>query len=163
MFIGWTIPSFRIASEMERWKWRPFRHVLGKKDRKIFDEMFSYSRLYNAAGTMACRPVLIQVVLISIIFEHYKRLSTLTGGKNKKEWKLLRIALTITISLDGICAHKLMGSGYKLHHKSFCQQHKLYHLRWWWGTKSVWVLLLELVDFHMKLRWLLLAMQLTLR
>jgi len=31
--------------------------------------------LYNAAGTTACRPILVHVVLISIIFEHYKQLT----------------------------------------------------------------------------------------
>jgi hypothetical protein len=67
--MGRTIPSYRIASEMERWKWRPFRKLLDKQDRKIFDEMLSISHLYNAAGTMACRPVLIHVILMSIIFE----------------------------------------------------------------------------------------------
>ena len=72
--MGRTIPSYRIASEMERWKWRPFRKFLDKENRKFFDEMFSHSRLYNAAGTMACRPVLIHTILISIIFEHYKQL-----------------------------------------------------------------------------------------
>jgi hypothetical protein len=71
-----TIPSFRCASEIERWKWRPFRKLLDK-DRKIFDEMFSYSRLHNSAGTMACRPVLIHTVLMSILFEQYKQLDTL--------------------------------------------------------------------------------------
>jgi hypothetical protein len=81
MFMGRTIPSFRIASEMERWKWRPFRNALGKKDRKIFDEMLSISRLYNVAGTMACRPVLVHVMLISIIFEHYKQLTKLATEK----------------------------------------------------------------------------------
>ena len=75
--MGRTIPSYRIASEMERWKWRPFRKFLDKENRKFFDEMFSYSRLYNAAGTMACRPVLIHRILISIIFEHYKQLRKL--------------------------------------------------------------------------------------
>jgi len=79
--MGRTIPSFRIASEMERWKWRPFRNALGKKDRKIFDEMLSISRLYNVAGTMACRPVLVHVMLISIIFEHYKQLTKLATEK----------------------------------------------------------------------------------
>ena len=79
--MGRTIPSFRIASEMERWKWRPFRNALGKKDRKIFDEMFSYSRLYDVAGTMACRPVLVHVILVSIIFEHYKQLTKLATEK----------------------------------------------------------------------------------
>ena len=75
--MGRTIPSYRIASEMERWKWKPFRKFLDKENRKFFDEMFSYSRLYNAAGTMACRPVLIHTILISIIFEHYKQLRKL--------------------------------------------------------------------------------------
>jgi hypothetical protein len=62
---------------MERWKWRPFRKLLDKQDRKIFDEMLSIPRLYNAAGTMACRPVLIHTILMSIIFEHYKQLTKL--------------------------------------------------------------------------------------
>lgn len=46
-------------------------------ERKMFDEMMSYSRLYNTAGVMACKPVLIQPILMSIIFEHYKQLSKL--------------------------------------------------------------------------------------
>jgi hypothetical protein len=45
---------------------------LGKKDRKMFDEMMSYPRLNNSAGSNACRPVLIHPILMSIIFEHYK-------------------------------------------------------------------------------------------
>jgi hypothetical protein len=40
----------------------------------MFDEMFSYSRLYNAAGVVACKPVLLHPILMSIIFEHYKQL-----------------------------------------------------------------------------------------
>jgi hypothetical protein len=75
MVVGRTIPSYRIASETEIWKWKSFRRLLDKQDRKIFDEMLSIPRLYNAAGTMACRPVLIHVILMSIIFEHYKQLS----------------------------------------------------------------------------------------
>jgi hypothetical protein len=44
------------------------------------DEMMSYPRLYNAAGVTACKPVLIQPILMSIIFQHYKQLDTI---KNK--------------------------------------------------------------------------------
>jgi hypothetical protein len=73
--MGRTIPSYRIASEMEIWKWRPFRRALDKQDRKVFDEMLSIPRFYNSAGTMACRRILIHVILMSIIFEHYKQLS----------------------------------------------------------------------------------------
>jgi hypothetical protein len=79
--MGRTIPSFRIASEMERWKWRMFRKFLDKQDRKVFNELLSIPRLYNAAGTMACRPVLIHVILMSIIFEHYKQLTKLLSKK----------------------------------------------------------------------------------
>ena len=75
--MGRTIPSYRIASEIEILKWRTFRKLLDKQDRKIFDEMVSIPRLYNAAG-MACRPVLIHIILISIIFEHYKQLAKIS-------------------------------------------------------------------------------------
>jgi hypothetical protein len=54
------------------------------QDRKIFDEMISIPRFYNVAGTMACRPVLIQTILMSIIFEHYKQLAKLVSKSNKK-------------------------------------------------------------------------------
>jgi hypothetical protein len=83
--MGRTIPSYRIASEMERWKWKPFRKLLDKQDRKKFDEMLSISHLYNAAGTMACRPVLIHVILMSIIFEHYKQLTKIVSKKIKNQ------------------------------------------------------------------------------
>jgi hypothetical protein len=80
-----TIPSYRIASEIEILKWRPFRKLLDKQDRKVFDEMFSYSRLYNSAGSNACRPVLIYPILMSIIFEHYKKLTILVSEKTKNQ------------------------------------------------------------------------------
>ena len=79
--MGRTIPSYRIAIEMERNKWKIFRQKLDKKDRKIFDEMFSYSRLYNSAGSNACRPILIHPILMSIIFEHYKQLKKLMSSQ----------------------------------------------------------------------------------
>jgi hypothetical protein len=81
--MGRTIPSYRIASEIEIRKWRPFRKLLDKQDRKKFDDMVSIPRFYNVAGTMACRPVLIHVILMSIIFEHYKQLSKINGKDSK--------------------------------------------------------------------------------
>ena len=72
-----TIPSYRIATEIERSKWKIFRQSLDKRDRKEFDKMFSYSRLYNSAGSNACRPVLIHPIIMSIIFEHYEQLEKL--------------------------------------------------------------------------------------
>ena len=49
--MGRTIPSYRIASQMEIRKWKPFRKLLDKQDRKKFDEMLSISHLYTVAGS----------------------------------------------------------------------------------------------------------------
>lgn len=72
--MGRTVPSYRLASEREKRKWHLFRQELDKSERKMFDEMMSYSRLYNTAGVGACKPVLLHPILMSIIFEHYKQL-----------------------------------------------------------------------------------------
>lgn len=81
--MGRTIPFYRIASDMEIMKWRPFRKLLNKQDRKKFDRMFSYSRLDNSAGSNACRPELIHPILMSIILEHYKKLTKLVDEQKR--------------------------------------------------------------------------------
>lgn len=78
--MGRTVPAFRLAAEMERTKWKQFRSLLDKKDRKMFDEMFDYVKLYNSACMMACKPLVIHSVLMSIIFQHYKQLKSLEEG-----------------------------------------------------------------------------------
>jgi hypothetical protein len=85
MIVRRTIPSYRIATEMENIKWKPFRQALSKKDRKMFDEMMTYPRLYNSAGNNACRPQLIHSILMSIIFEHYKQLDILRKSVERKK------------------------------------------------------------------------------
>jgi hypothetical protein len=47
--MGRTIPSYRIASKMEYAEWKNFQRALPKADRKLFDNMFSISVLYNSA------------------------------------------------------------------------------------------------------------------
>jgi len=83
--MGRTIPSYRIETEMERSKWKIFRQQLNKKENKMFDEMLDYSRLYNSAGSNACRTELIHPILMSIVLEHYKQLEKLRkSAANKK-------------------------------------------------------------------------------
>ena len=82
--MGRTIPSYRIATVIERNKWKVFRESLNRKEKKLFDEMFDYSRLYNSAGSNACRPELIHLILMSIIFEQYKQLTKLVTAKIKQ-------------------------------------------------------------------------------
>ncbi|HEX9317577.1 MAG TPA: hypothetical protein VF884_01445 [Nitrososphaeraceae archaeon] len=72
--MGRTIPSYRIAAEIERKRWRPFRLMLKRKDRKLYDSMLSLPRLYNSAGMMVCRPVVFHSVVMAILFHHYKQL-----------------------------------------------------------------------------------------
>ena len=72
--MGRTIPSFRIASVEEQKEWKPFRQALDKKDRKMFDQMFSIAHLYNSACSYAAKPIRIHPIFMSIIFHHYKQL-----------------------------------------------------------------------------------------
>ena len=83
--VGRTVPSFRMAAEIERTRWTQFRSYLDKKDRKMFDQMYDYVKLNNAACSNACRPVVIHAVLMSIIFEHYKQLTKLMEQKKAKD------------------------------------------------------------------------------
>jgi len=79
--VGGIVHSFRIAAEIERTKWKQFRSYLGKKDRKMFDQMYDYYKLHNTACSNACRPVVIHAVFMAIIFEHYKQLTKLMEQK----------------------------------------------------------------------------------
>jgi hypothetical protein len=58
-----TVPSFRIAFEMEKAEWKPFRNALDKSERKEFDEMFDIPTLYlsacfNSVQLIALHPIL---------------------------------------------------------------------------------------------------------
>jgi hypothetical protein len=72
--MGRTIPSFRLALEMEEREWRPFRNALDKKDRKKFDDMFDIPRLYTSACSYAVQPVRLYPILMSILLHCYKQL-----------------------------------------------------------------------------------------
>ena len=80
--MGRTIPSFKISSTIEERKWKPFRNLLDKTD-KIFDEMFSLTRLYNTASYQCVRPARIRAILMSIVFHNYKKLSRLSKSNIK--------------------------------------------------------------------------------
>ena len=85
--MGRTIPSFRIASVMEENEWKSFRNSLDKFDRKILDDMFGISHLYNSACSYSAKYVRIHPIFMSIIFHHYKQLMQLTEQQIKAEEK----------------------------------------------------------------------------
>jgi hypothetical protein len=51
----------------------------------MFDQMYDCVKLHNTACMMACRPVVIHSVLMSIIFEHYKQLTKLMDQQKAKD------------------------------------------------------------------------------
>ncbi len=50
-----------------------------KENKKLFDEMFSLSKLYNSACSIRNDPIVIRPVMMSILFHHYKQLLALKG------------------------------------------------------------------------------------
>ena len=133
--MGRTIPSYRIATEMERNKWKVFRERLNKKEKKTFNQMFDYCRLYNSAGSNACRPFLIHPILMSIIFEHYKQSNKIVNqvSATQKEnecdvescyLNLLHLKLSIMSQCILLFHLKLVGGRFlvRLHPSSFSHQ-----------------------------------------
>jgi hypothetical protein len=87
--MGRTIPSFRIASIIEENEWKSLRNSLDKSERKIFDDMFAISHLYNSASSYSAKYVRIQPIFMSIIFHHYKQLTKLTEQVEKNDRSLM--------------------------------------------------------------------------
>jgi len=85
--MGRTIPSFRIASVIEKEKWKSFRKALDKKDRKIVDDMFDISILYNSASAYSAKYVIIHPIFMSIVFHHYKQLMKMSEELDQVEGK----------------------------------------------------------------------------
>jgi hypothetical protein len=95
--MGRTIPSFRIALDMEKADWKPFRNALDKSERKDFDDMFDIPRLYLSACSNSVQLVPLHPIIMSILFHHYKELiqlsseveqieeATVNSNKKKKE------------------------------------------------------------------------------
>jgi hypothetical protein len=83
MLMGRTIPSFRIASVMEKGEWKSFRKALDKKDRNIFDDMFDVSILYNSASAYSAKYIRIHPIFMSIIFHHYKKLTEISERRKQ--------------------------------------------------------------------------------
>ena len=75
--MGRTVPSFRIALYQEEKKWRLFRATLDKKNKALFDDVFSTARLYISACMMVCRPVRLESIFMAIIFHHFKQILSL--------------------------------------------------------------------------------------
>jgi hypothetical protein len=83
--MGRTIPSFRIALDMEKAEWKPFRNALDKSEKKEFDDMFDIPRLYLSACSNSVQLVPLHPIIMSILFHHYKELIQLVSEVEQME------------------------------------------------------------------------------
>jgi hypothetical protein len=86
--MGRTVPSFRIAFEMEKAEWKPFRNALDKSDRKKFEEMFDIPKSYISACSNSLQYVRLHPILMSILFHHYKQLTECISEVERIEAKV---------------------------------------------------------------------------
>ena len=81
--MGRTIPSFRIALSQEEKRWKSFRSKLPKQEKKSFDNMLSATKLYISSGMMAHKPIVVEPLLMSIVFHHYKQISQILQKRGR--------------------------------------------------------------------------------
>ena len=62
--MGRTVPSFRMALEMEMTKWAGYRKCLRSNEREIFDRMMDDCRIHASASGMAVRTNPIEAVIM---------------------------------------------------------------------------------------------------
>ncbi len=75
--MGRTVPSFRPAIDREIESWKPFARGLRPADRDIFEALADYARIHADAGSLANRPLLSEVIFMSVILEHEKAIRAL--------------------------------------------------------------------------------------
>jgi len=78
--MGRTVPLFRIVISEEKAAWKPFRNALDKSERKSFDEMWDIPKLYVSACSNSVQLVPLHLIIISILFHHYKELKECMEG-----------------------------------------------------------------------------------
>ena len=78
--MGRTVPSFRQAIWMEYRQWKPFRIALDKSDRKLFDQMWDLTALYNSAKSYFANPIRIYPILMSMLLYNYQQLTDLENS-----------------------------------------------------------------------------------
>lgn len=75
IFMGKTVPSYRLALEDEIRQWNGFAKALRTEDREAFEALMDACRSYASAASNATRPILFEPMMISILVSQQKRIS----------------------------------------------------------------------------------------
>ena len=81
--MGKTVPSYRMALEMEISRWRGFRKTLTETDKEAFDELMDMCRSFGMASGNACNPILFDCMAMSIMLAQENKLGELEYKINK--------------------------------------------------------------------------------
>lgn len=74
---GRTVPSFRPALEHEIESWKDYKRALRPEDQKNFNKLMNFARIHADAGSMSARPMLSELLFMSIVLEQEKKIELL--------------------------------------------------------------------------------------
>ena len=77
--MGRTIPTFRMILENEIASWAEYRRALRPNEQEIFDKIMNAARLRSDAGGYISRPLVSEVMFISMFIDLQKQIQDLTN------------------------------------------------------------------------------------
>jgi hypothetical protein len=85
--MGRTVLPYSQVWEEERERWRKFRRALRKEDQAHLDRLFESARLHLQAGVYAANPWPLESMLMAMLLEHEKAISTVAERLERLETK----------------------------------------------------------------------------
>ena len=85
--MGKTVPSYRMALEMEIDGWRAFRKALDDRGREAFDELMDMCRSFASPSSNATNPVVFEPMVLSIILAQAEKITELEYNLNEVLWQ----------------------------------------------------------------------------
>ena len=71
------MPSFRPALEHEIESWKDYKRALRPEDQKTFNKLMNFARIHADAGSMSARPMLSEILFMSIVLEQENKIELL--------------------------------------------------------------------------------------
>ncbi len=75
--MGRNNDTFTLVIDRNKEAWGKFRRALRKEDRLLFDEIWRAPKLYLAAGAFLASELPLEVIMMSMLLEQYKRIRRL--------------------------------------------------------------------------------------
>jgi hypothetical protein len=91
MYMGKTVPSYRMALEDEINRWNGFARVLRIEDKEAFNQMMDACRSFASAGSNATQPILFEPMIMSILLSQQKRLQKLEKKLGANEQRFTQV------------------------------------------------------------------------